>query len=100
MSITSTVLPERLAVLAAALLLAGCTATPAAPPAKSPSPLTGGLTNGLIAYVSDQGVGVLDPTTGKSSIVAPVPPGAFRVAGPVWAAQAKLDHPVLYFTIH
>jgi hypothetical protein len=100
MSITSTVLPERLAVLAAALLLAGCTATPAAPPAKSPSPLTGGLTDGLIAYVSDQGVGVLDPMTGKSSIVAPVPPGAFRVAGPVWAAQPKLDHPVLYFTIH
>jgi hypothetical protein len=100
MSITSTVLPERLAVLAAAVLLAACSGTTAAPPARSPSPLAGGLTDGLIAYVADQGVGVLDPSTGKSTIVAPLPPGAFRVAGPVWAAQPKLDHPVLYFTIH
>jgi hypothetical protein len=100
MSITSTVLPERFAVLAAALLLVACSSTAGAPPAVSPSPLTGGLAKGLIAYVADQGVGVLDPSTGKSTIVAPLPPGAFRVAGPVWAAQPKLDHPVLYFTIH
>ena len=100
MSITSTVLPERLAVLAIALLLAACSSAAGGPPARTPSPLTGGLTNGLIAYVADQGVGVLDPSTGKSTIVAPLPPGAFRVAGPVWAAQPNLDHPVLFFTIH
>jgi hypothetical protein len=100
LSITSTVLPERLAVLAAAVLLAACSGSAGAPPARSPSPLTGGLTNGLLAYVSDQGVGVLDPSTGKSTIVAPLPPGAFRVAGPVWAASPRLDHPVLYFTVH
>jgi hypothetical protein len=100
MSITSTVLPERFAVLAAALLLAACSSAAGGPPARTPSPLTGGLTTGLIAYVSDQGVGVLDPSSGKSMIVAPLPPGAFRVAGPVWAAQPKLDHPVLFFTIH
>ena len=100
MSITSTVLPERFAVLAAALLLAACSSAAGGQPARTPSPPTGGLTNGLIAYVSDQGVGVLDPSNGKSTIVAPLPPGAFRVAGPVWAAQPKLDHPVLFFTIH
>ena len=100
MSITSTVLPERFAVLAAALLLAACSSAVGGAPARTPSPLTGGLTNGLIAYVADQGVGVLDPSTGKSTIVAPLPPGAFRVAGPVWAAQPRLDHPVLFFTIH
>ena len=100
MSITSTALPNRLAVLAAAVLLAACSATATAPPAKSPSPQTGGLTDGLIAYVADQGVGVLDPSTGKSAIVAPLTPGAFSVAGPVWATQPKLDHPVLYFTVH
>ena len=67
----------------------------------SPSPLTGGLTQGLIGYVADQGVGVLDPATGKSTIVAPMPAGAaFRVAGPVWGPAPGLTYPVLYFTIH
>lgn len=67
----------------------------------SPSALTGGLTQGLIGYVADQGVGVLDPATGKSTIVAPMPAGAaFRVAGPVWGAAPGLPYPVLYFTIH
>jgi hypothetical protein len=67
----------------------------------SPSPLTGGLTQGLIGYVADQGVGVLDPATGKSTIVAPMPAGAaFRVAGPVWGPAPGVDYPVLYFTIH
>jgi hypothetical protein len=88
------------ALAAAAILFAACTSSASAPPTKSPSPLVGGLTNGLIAYVADQGVGVLDPATGKSTIVAPVAPGAFRVAGPVWAPAPNLNHPVLYFTLH
>jgi hypothetical protein len=55
----------------------------------------------LIGYVADQGVGVLDPATGKSTIVAPMPAGAaFRVAGPVWGPAPGVDYPVLYFTIH
>ena len=67
----------------------------------SPSPLTGGLAQGLIGYVADQGVGVLDPATGKSTIVAPMPSGAaFRVAGPVWGPAPGVAYPVLYFTIH
>ena len=67
----------------------------------SPSPLTGGLTEGLIGYVADQGVGVLDPATGKSTIVAPMPAGAaFRVAGPVWGPAPGVAYPVMYFTIH
>lgn len=68
---------------------------------QSPTPLTGGLTQGLIAYVVDQGVGVLDPATGKSTIVAPLPAGgAFRVAGPVWGPAPDVPYPVIYFTIH
>ena len=68
---------------------------------RSPTPLTGGLTQGLIAYVAAQGVGVLDPATGKSTVVAPLPAaGAFRVSGPVWGPQAGVPYPVLYFTIH
>jgi hypothetical protein len=67
----------------------------------SPTPITGGLTQGLIAYVADQGVGVLDPATGKSTILAPLPGGgAFRVAGPVWGPAPGVTHPVLYFTVH
>jgi len=84
----------------AVLLIAACSRSSAAPPAHSPSPLVGGLTQGLIAYVADQGVGVLDPTTGKSTVVAPLPPGAFRVAGPVWGPAPNVSHPVLYFTLH
>jgi hypothetical protein len=71
------------------------------PAVSSPSPLTGGLTQGLIGYVADAGVGVLDPATGKSAIIAPMPAGAaFRVAGPVWGPAPGLSYPVLYFTIH
>jgi hypothetical protein len=87
------------AALAAALLIAACTRS-SAPPVASPSPLTGGLTQGLIAYVADQGVGVLDPATGKATIVAPLAPGIFRVAGPAWAPAPNVSHPVLYFTLH
>ena len=68
---------------------------------KSPTPVTGGFVQGLIAYVADQGVGVLDPATGKSTIVAPLPPGGpFRVGGPVWGPAPGLAYPVLYFTVH
>lgn len=68
---------------------------------KSPAPITGGFTQGLIGYVADQGVGVLDPATGKSTILAPLPAGAaFRVAGPVWGPAPDVAYPMLYFTIH
>lgn len=87
-------------MLAAALLLAGCSGTAVGPPTRSPSALTGGLTKGLIAYAADQGIGVLDPETGKPAIVAPMPPGAFRVAGPVWGPAPNVNHPVIYFTLH
>jgi hypothetical protein len=92
---------RRLCLLAVALLMAascggGTTAT-----VHSPSPVTGALTGGLIAYAADQGVGVLDPVTGKSSVVATLPAGgAFRVAGPVWGPAPGLPYPVLYFTVH
>jgi hypothetical protein len=67
----------------------------------SPTPLTGGLALGLIGYIGDQGVGVVDPATGKATILAPLPPGApFRVAGPVWGPEPGLTYPVLYFTLH
>jgi hypothetical protein len=55
----------------------------------------------LIAYVGDQGVGVLDPATGKATILAPLPGGgAFRIAGPVWGPAPGVAYPVLYFTLH
>ena len=90
---------RRSTAIVAVALLAACTGQ-SAPPAHSPSPLTGGLTQGLIAYAADTGIGVLDPATGKPTIVAPLQPGTFRVAGPVWAPAPNLDHPVLYFTVH
>ena len=92
-------MPRFIAALAAALVLASCSGKTAAPVA-SPSPLAGGLARGLIAYVADGGVGVLDPASGKSTIVAPLQAGLFRVAGPVWAPAPNVDHPVLYFTVH
>src|SRR5260370_35815414 len=49
----------------------------------SPSPVQGALRGGLIAYLGDQGVGVLDPTTGKSVLGAPLPAGRrFRAPRP------------------
>src|SRR5438309_1553036 len=92
-------MPKFTAALAAALLLTACSGKSAAP-VHSPTALTGALTQGLIAYVADGGVGVLDPATGKPTIVAPLQPGTFRVAGPVWAPAPNVDHPVLYFTVH
>jgi hypothetical protein len=87
-------------VTGALLLLASCS-SPSTGVVSSPSPVAGALGGGLIGYVADQGVGVLDPATGKSTIIAPMPAGAaFRVAGPVWGPAPGLSHPVLYFTIH
>ena len=82
------------------LLVAACSGSPGASPTASPSPVSSGLPQGLIAYVTDRGVGVLDPATGKATIVAPLPPGAFRVAGPVWAPAPGVGHPAIYFTVH
>src|ERR1700693_2755003 len=48
----------------------------------SPSPLTGGLTGGLMGYVADQGGGALDPATGKSTIGAPMPDARDPPPGP------------------
>ncbi len=54
-----------------------------------------------MAYVSSSGVGVIDPGTGKSAVVAPLPQaGAFRVAGPVWGPAPDVGYPVIYFAIH
>jgi hypothetical protein len=90
---------QRLLYAFVIVLLAACSsAGPAA--VHSPSPVTGGLTQGLIAYTSDQGIGVMDPATGKGTIVAPLQPGTFRVAGPVWGPAPDTTYPVLYFTVH
>lgn len=87
------------AAAAVALILCACTKTTATQ-VPSPSGVKGGLTQGLVAYVADQGIGVLDPTTGKSTIVAPLQPGTFRVGGPVWAPSPEVSYPVIYFTVH
>src|ERR1700716_3496821 len=95
-------LVRRLSVGAMSILLATSCAgngTPAA--GATPSPVEGALSQGLIAYVAANGLGVLDPVTGKSTIVSPLPAGAaFRIAGPVGAPAPGLSYPVLYFTIH
>jgi hypothetical protein len=98
-----TSLIRRLGPLAAALALlatsCGGGGTPIA--VQSPTPVEGALAQGLIAYAAGNGVGVLDPATGKSIVVAPLPAGAaFSVSGPVWAPAPGLSYPVLYFTIH
>jgi hypothetical protein len=92
---------RRLAVFLCAVIAAACSGS-AAPPAASPSAsaVAGGLSHGLVAFVGTKGIGVLDPETGKSTIVAPVTPGAFRVMGPVWGPAPGLTHPVLYFSLH
>src|SRR5260370_34275021 len=56
----------------------------------SPSPVQGALRGGLIGYPGDQGGGGLDPTTGKSALVAPPPPGgAFPASAPAWAPAPR-----------
>ena len=87
-------------VLIAAFVLAACSGSTSAPQ-HSPSPIAGALSDGLMAYVSSSGVGVIDPGTGKSAVVAPLPQaGAFRVAGPVWGPAPDVGYPVIYFAIH
>src|ERR1700704_4107788 len=95
-------LVRRLSVGAISILRAPSCAgngTPAA--GATPSPVEGALGQGLIAYVAANGLGVLDPATGKNTMVSPLPTGGpFRIAGPVWAPAPGLSYPVLYFTIH
>ncbi len=87
--------------LALALILATACSGGTPVNVHSPSPVQGALGVGLIAYLGDAGVGVLDPSTGKSMLLAPLPPNtAFKALGPVWAAAAGLPYQVLYFTIH
>jgi hypothetical protein len=87
-------------VLMATFVLASCSGSTSAPQ-QSPSAIAGALNGGLIAYVASQGVGVIDPGTGKSAVVAPLPQGgAFRVAGPVWGPAPDVAYPVIYFAIH
>lgn len=83
---------------AAALVLSACSGS--ASGQHTPTPSTGVIAQGLVAYAADQGIGVLDPATGKSVIVAPLQPGTFRIGGPVWAPAPGLTYPVIYFTIH
>ena len=85
--------------LAAVLTLVACSGS-STPPSRSSGTRTAGLPQGLIAFAGDKGVGVADPATGQGTIVAPVPPGAFRISGPVWAPARGVDHPVIYFTLH
>jgi hypothetical protein len=95
-------LVRRLSVAAMSIMVATSCAGSGTPVAEAtPSPVEGALSQGLIAYVAANGLGVLDPATGKSTIVSPLPAGAaFRIAGPVWAPAPGLSYPVLYFTIH
>ena len=93
----------RLTAALVAVLIVGmaCSGGAANGPPASAARIAGSLDAGLIAYLNDQGVGVIDPATGKQSIVAPLPAGgAFRTAGPVWGSSPDVSYPVLYFTIH
>lgn len=87
-------------VAAAALLLMASCSGSTGTARHSPGPSAGSIPQGLIAYAADQGIGVLDPATGKSVIVAPLQPGMYRVGGPVWAPAPGLSYPVIYFTVH
>jgi len=93
---------KRIALAALFLMLAPACAGGGTPAVEvTPSPVEGALGQGLIAYVAGNGLGVLDPATGKSTLVSPLPAGgAFSIAGPVWAPAPGIKYPVLYFTIH
>src|SRR5256885_4905587 len=72
-------------LLGVALTLSACSATGSSSvAARTPSPVAGALVDGLIAYSTSSGIGVIDPATGKNVPITAFPPGAFRVAGPVW----------------
>jgi hypothetical protein len=94
---------KRLFAFVAAGLLAGAscsggggqTGTP-----HTPSPVSGALNGGLIAAVANGGIAAIDPQTGKTTPVVPIPSGAFSVSGPVWAPAPGLPYPVIYFAIH
>jgi hypothetical protein len=93
----------RLAAAVAALVMLAVACTSGVPNGHSASAtrISGSLDAGLIAFAGDQGIGVIDPSNGKVTIVAPLPGGgAFRAAGPVWASSPDAAYPVLYFTIH
>jgi len=91
----------RITLILVALMVAACSGSPAATNSPTPSPVAEtGIPQGLIAYAADRGIGVLDPATGKGTIVAPLVPGMFYVGGPVWAPAPGVSHPVVYFTAH
>lgn len=97
-----TALLKKVSLSAVFIVLAAACASGGTPVAEvTPSPVEGALGQGLIAYVAANGLGVLDPATGKNTVVSPLPAGgAFRISGPVWAPAPGLSYPVLYFTIH
>ena len=86
-------------VALAVLVIAACGSSSAAV-VRSPSPVAGALTEGLIAYAAGGSIGVIDPNTGKNTTLAALPPGAFRVAGPVWGPAPGIPYPVLYLALH
>ena len=92
---------RRIALALIGLVISACSGSSAATNSPSPSASAGaGIPQGLIAYASDHGLGVLDPATGKATIVSPLTPGVFYIGGPVWAPAPGLTHPVIYFTAH
>lgn len=94
-------MPKTLLSLTIVLLVAAACVRGGGSAPASPSPQVAGLSRGLVAWVSPYGVGVSDPASGKSKIIAPLPAGgAFRVSGPVWGPAPGLATPVMYFTVH
>lgn len=96
-------MPKQLSAVVLIVILSAACGGGGRSGAPSPSRTTqvGGLERGLVAYAATQGIGVLDPASGKSAIVAPLPAGGwFRVSGPVWGPAPGIPYPVVYFTVH